>query len=193
FIQFFGITQDPNTLNYMIAMSYAKEGSLRKCLSNIVKLKWQYKLHLLKNIILGLKIIHESNLIHCDLHDGNILISDNYETYIIDLGLCKPINDMHDSDKIDKIFGVLPYIAPEVLRNNPYTPASDIYSLSMIMWEFTSGIPPFNDKAHDHQLNLNICEGERPEIIENTPKCYIELMKKCWNSDPFKRPTIMDL
>ncbi|RIA88470.1 hypothetical protein C1645_774873, partial [Glomus cerebriforme] len=59
-------------------MSYAKEGSLRKCLSNIVKFKWQYKLQLLKNIILGLKIIHESNLIHCDLHDGNILISDNY-------------------------------------------------------------------------------------------------------------------
>ncbi|RIA88327.1 hypothetical protein C1645_775167, partial [Glomus cerebriforme] len=59
-------------------MSYAKEGSLRKCLSNIVKFKWQYKLRLLKNIILGLKIIHELNLVHCDLHDGNILISDNY-------------------------------------------------------------------------------------------------------------------
>ncbi|RIA82000.1 hypothetical protein C1645_789185, partial [Glomus cerebriforme] len=59
-------------------MSYAKKGSLRKCLSNIVKFKWQYKLQLLKNIILGLKIIHESNLTHCDLHDGNILISDNY-------------------------------------------------------------------------------------------------------------------
>ncbi|RIA85468.1 hypothetical protein C1645_781762, partial [Glomus cerebriforme] len=59
-------------------MSYVKEGSLRKCLPNIVKFKWQYKLLLLKNIILGLKVIHESDLIHHDLHDGNILISDNY-------------------------------------------------------------------------------------------------------------------
>ncbi|RIA88832.1 hypothetical protein C1645_773839, partial [Glomus cerebriforme] len=59
-------------------MSYAKEGSLRKCLSNLVKFEWQYKLLLLKNIILGLKVIHESDLIHRDLHDGNILISDNY-------------------------------------------------------------------------------------------------------------------
>ncbi|RIA84580.1 hypothetical protein C1645_783823, partial [Glomus cerebriforme] len=59
-------------------MSYAKNGSLRKCLSNIVRFKWQDKLNLLKNIISGLKIIHESDLIHCDLHDGNILISDNY-------------------------------------------------------------------------------------------------------------------
>ncbi|RIA88008.1 hypothetical protein C1645_776033, partial [Glomus cerebriforme] len=58
-------------------MSYAKKGSLRKLLPTIVKFKWQYKLQLLKNIILGLKIIHELNLVHCDLHDGNILMSDN--------------------------------------------------------------------------------------------------------------------
>ncbi|RIA83385.1 hypothetical protein C1645_833896 [Glomus cerebriforme] len=141
-------------------MSYAKEGSLRKSLPNIVKFKWQYKLQLLENIIFGLKIMHESDLAHCDLHDGNILISDNYETYIIDLGLCKPINDLQE--KGDKLYGVVPYMAPEVLRNQPYTLASDIYR-------------------------------ERPDIIENTPKCYIELMEKCWDSDPFKRPTIIDL
>ncbi|CAB5212265.1 unnamed protein product [Rhizophagus irregularis] len=36
---------------------------------------------------------------------------------------------------------------------------------------------------------LSICEGERPEIIENTPQCYVELMKKCWDGDPLKRPS----
>ncbi|EXX60799.1 hypothetical protein RirG_176600 [Rhizophagus irregularis DAOM 197198w] len=82
-------------------------------------------------------------------------------------------------------------MAPEILRNNPYTPASDIYSFSMIMWEFTSGIPPFNNKAHDVELILSICEGDHPEIIKNTPKCYIDLMKKCWDSDPSKRPNIV--
>ncbi|RIA98806.1 hypothetical protein C1645_748752, partial [Glomus cerebriforme] len=59
-------------------MSYAENGSLKKCLSKIVQFKWEDKLQLLKNIILGLKIIHESDLVHCDFHDGNILISDNY-------------------------------------------------------------------------------------------------------------------
>src|SRR5215469_15475396 len=173
-------------------MSYAKEGSLRKCLPNVVKLKWQYKLQLLKNIILGLKIIHDSNLVHCDLHDGNVLISDNYESYIIDLGLCKPVEDSLQ-DESNKNYGVLPYMAPEVLRNEPYTPASDIYSFSMIMWEFTSGVPPFNNKAHDHQLIIEICNEERPEIEINTPKCYVDLIKKCWDSDPSKRPTIGEL
>jgi serine/threonine protein kinase len=176
-------------------MSYAKKGSLRRCLSDINKFKWQNKLQLLKEIILGLKVIHESNLTHGDFHDGNILISDNYnEIFIIDLGLCKPISDLQNSDnEVNKIYGVLPYMAPEILRNNPYTQACDIYSFSMIMWEFTSGIPPFKHEAHDHNLVLNICEGERPKIVENTPKCYVDLMKKCWDSDPSNRPTIIML
>src|SRR6266542_1468370 len=174
-------------------MIYAKKGSLKKCLSDIIKFKWQDKLQLLKKIILGLKVIHESNLTHGDFHDGNILMSDNYnELFIIDLGLCKPISGLQDSNnKVNEIYGVMPYMAPEILRNKPYTPASDIYSFSMIMWEFTSGIPPFNHKAHNFQLRLSICEGERPEIIKNTtPKCYIDLMKRCWDSNPSNRPTI---
>jgi serine/threonine protein kinase len=177
----------------MIVMSYAKKGSLRKCLSDIVEFKWQEKLQILKKIILGLKIIHESNLAHGDFHDGNILMSDNYkELFIIDLGLCKPISELQDSDNnnVNEIYGVLPYMAPEILKGDSYTPASDIYSFSMIMWEFTSGNPPFNHEEHDHHLVLDICEGERPKIIKNTPNCYINLMKKCWDSDPSNRPAI---
>ncbi|GBC19526.2 kinase-like domain-containing protein [Rhizophagus irregularis DAOM 181602=DAOM 197198] len=168
FIQFFGFTQDPNNLNYIIVMSYAKKGSLRKCLPDIVKFKWQDKLRLLKKIILGLKVIHESNLTHGDFHD--------------------------DSDKkINEIYGVLPYMAPEILRKKPYSSASDIYSLSMIMWEFTSGIPPFNYEAHDHHFILSVYEGKRPKITKNTPKCYTNLMKKCWDLNPSNRPTIIML
>ena len=66
----------------------------------------------------------------------------------------------------------------------------------MIMWEFISGIPPFDDRAHDLQLNLSICRGERPKIPEITktiPKCYINLMKKCWDYDPLKRPTASEI
>src|SRR2546421_6689499 len=84
-------------------------------------------------------------------------------------------------------------MAPEVLRGKPFTPASDIYSFAMIMWEFTSGVPPFDDRAHDFHLSLSICKDERPEIIDSTPQCYIDLMKKCWDLDPLKRPSVSEL
>ncbi|POG63155.1 kinase-like domain-containing protein, partial [Rhizophagus irregularis DAOM 181602=DAOM 197198] len=86
--------------------------------------------------------------------------------YICDFGLCQPVK----SSLKYNIYGVLPFMAPEVLRGKPFTQASDIYSFSMIMWEFTSGVPPFNSSAHNIELSLSICKGERPEVIENTPQ-----------------------
>jgi serine/threonine protein kinase len=173
-------------------MDYIEEGSLRKNLPKIVKNNWYYKLFKLYKIITGLNGIHQENLIHCDFHDGNILNFGKKESYISDLGLCRTAKYFQSSKKHD-IYGVIPFMAPEVLRGKPYTLASDIYSFSMIMWEYTSGVPPFNDKAHDLQLCLSICKGERPKIIENTPQCYANLMEKCWNEDPLKRPSASEI
>ncbi|POG67214.1 kinase-like domain-containing protein [Rhizophagus irregularis DAOM 181602=DAOM 197198] len=167
-------------------MDYANKGNLRGNLTIIIKSGWNKKLYMLFGIISGLNGIHRQNLIHCDFHDGNILNHNERKVYISDLGLCKSIRSF--LKKYD-IYGVIPFMAPEVLRGNSYTPASDIYSFSMIMWEFTSGVPPFNNRAHDFQLSLSICEGERPEIIENAPQCYVDLMKKCWDETPLKRPS----
>ena len=145
----------------MAIMDYANEGNLRGCLAKIVKNNWKQKLHMLYKIITGLYKIHEKDLIHCDFHDGNILNHKNTknkdEVYISDLGLSHPIKFSLEKDSI---YGVVPFMAPEVLRGKPYIPASDIYSFSMIMWEFTSGITPFNNRAHDLQLSLSICKGE---------------------------------
>ncbi|GBC21851.2 kinase-like domain-containing protein [Rhizophagus irregularis DAOM 181602=DAOM 197198] len=190
-IHFYGFTKNPDTLKYMAVIDYANKGNLRGNLTGIVKNGWGQKLYMLYEIISGLNTIHKQNLIHCDFHDGNILNHNDEENkadkiYISDLGLCQPVKSFL---KEYKIYGVVPFMAPEVLRGKPYTPASDIYSFSMIMWEFTSGIPPFNNRAHDIQLSLSICEGERPEIIENTPQCFVDLMKKCWDEDPLKRPS----
>ncbi|RGB41757.1 kinase-like domain-containing protein, partial [Rhizophagus diaphanus] len=151
------------------------------------------KLHMIYEIIWGLDNIHRQNLIHCDFHDGNILNhndEDKVKIYISDLGLCRPVKSLF---KKDDIYGVIPFMAPEVLRGKPYTLASDIYSFSMIMWEFTSGVPPFSDREHDLQLSISICKGERPEITENTPQCYVDLMKKCWDEDPLKRPSSQEV
>ncbi|RGB40700.1 kinase-like domain-containing protein [Rhizophagus diaphanus] len=185
-INFYGFTKNPDSSEYMAVMDYANKGNLRRNLTRIIESGWDQKLCMLYEIISGLSDIHHQNLTHHDFHDGNILNHNESKIYITDLGLCKPVKSLM---KEHNIYGVIPFMAPEVLRGKPYTPASDIYSFSMIMWEFTSGIPPFNNRAHDLQLSLSICEGERPEIIENTPQCYVDLMKKCWDEDPLKRPS----
>ena len=93
----------------------------------------------------------------------------------------------------DKTFGVIPYMAPEVLSKNLYTKESDIYSFGMIMWEHTTGKKPFHDRPHDQYLMLDILEGERPQITDDTPEFYAELMKSCWDHNPENRPTAQEI
>ncbi|EXX62980.1 kinase-like domain-containing protein [Rhizophagus irregularis DAOM 181602=DAOM 197198] len=187
-IRIYGFTKNPDTLNYILIMEYTNKGNLRKCLTEITK-TWKQKLFNLYKIIDGLNDIHKEDLIHYNFYDDNILCHEYeenmYGIYISDyLGL-------HQLTKsLNNIYGIIPFMAPEILKGQSYTQASNIYSFSMIMWEFTSGISPFNDKAHDNlQLALDICKGECPEIIKNTPQCYVDLMEKCWNEDPLKRPS----
>ena len=61
------------------------------------------------------------------------------------------------------------------------------------MWEIFSGHPPFDDRAHNHGLIFDICEGLRPPTLPSMPVDYVEKMQKCWNTDPSKRPTIREL
>ncbi|CAI2165635.1 19240_t:CDS:1 [Funneliformis geosporum] len=184
-------------------MDYANEGSLKNFLSKIVKFNWHTRLNLLNDIIAGLEKIHDTNLVHCNLHDGNILtkrIRNNYngldlfQNFVDDLRSCQPF-EYHPSasSNNESIYGVLPFIAPEILGGEPYTPESDIYSCSMIMWELASGISPFYGREHDTQLMLSIYKGERPGIIQKTPQCYVDLMKACWDSDPSERPTATEI
>ena len=63
----------------------------------------------------------------------------------------------------------------------------------MIMWELMTGRKPFWDQKNDIELIVKICENIRPPIIINAPKGYIELMQECWDSDPNKRPTTIDI
>src|SRR5437016_1372254 len=85
---------------------------------------------------ISLNKIHSGGLVHHDLHSRNILIDDE-KSLIADLGLCEPVKK---DKKENEVYGVLPYLAPEVLSGKPYTKESDIYSFGMIMWVYTSGM-----------------------------------------------------
>ncbi|POG70585.1 kinase-like domain-containing protein, partial [Rhizophagus irregularis DAOM 181602=DAOM 197198] len=104
-----------------------------------------------------------------------------------DFGISKSAIETSDDD--NEVYGIIPYVAPEVFQGQKYTKASDIYSFGMIMWELMTGRRPFWDRSHDTELIIEICDGLRPPIVTNAPKGYIELMQKCWHSDPHERPS----
>ncbi|GES83242.1 kinase-like domain-containing protein [Rhizophagus clarus] len=194
----YGISQNPVTKDYIIVLEFADGGSFNNWINkNYKDFDWKNKIHTLLSIIEGLKRIHQRQKIHHDFHAGNILFStknlnilNRKSLFISDMGLCDEVSDTTEME----ICGVMPYMAPEVLRGKPYTQAADIYSFSMIMYFTATGNQPFISRAHDHSLALDICNGIRPEINElEAPKCFIDLMKRCWDSNPNNRPDATEI
>src|SRR5438045_1646020 len=145
----------------MMIMQFADQGNLRHVLSsNFSNILWKDKIHLLYCLTQDLKDLHELGYFHKAFHSGNILKVSSV-SYISDFGLSGPSNEQKSDDKI---CGVLPYIAPEVLNKEPYTLSSDIYSFGVIMAELSSGKPPFHKRKHDASLALEICNGLSPEL-----------------------------
>lgn len=194
-LKIFGLTEDIKNKEYLMVFQYANNGNLHKFIeSNFNELTWQIKLQQLVYISYDLVRIHKAGYIHGDFHSGNILhnksISNKMQTYISDLGLSKK----KDEDIPEKsIYGVMPYIAPEVLIGKKLTPAADIYGLGIMMTEISSGKRAFDNYQFNLDLAIMICKGLRPKFAPKTPDYYIKLAMQCMDSNPKKRPTAKEV
>ena len=97
----------------MMVLGYCENGNLRRYLNNSEEyIDYKSKFLKLSHIVIGLLDIHNAEKVHKDFHSGNILCYNDEYTLISDLGMCQPANN----EKQKGIYGVLPYVAPEILR-----------------------------------------------------------------------------
>ena len=79
------------------------------------------------------------------------------------------------------LFGVVPYVEPKSFtrqRNNKVyslNKKSDVYSVGVLLWEMSSGQPPFCNERYDVSLAMEISQGRRERPVPNTPEGYIKL------------------
>jgi serine/threonine-protein kinase len=136
----------------------------------------------------GLSYAHENGVIHHDIKPSNIMISSKGDVKVADFGAAK-MDGATDYPSADSLTGSLRYTSPEVLRGEPVTPRSDLFSLGVVMYELLAGIRPFEAET-DVAVCFKIVD-EHPEPLENhrddIPESVGHIVMRALEKEPAKR------
>ena len=114
-----GVSRLNSTGKHILVMDYADLGDLTTFLRKNPDLSWTRKLQILLQLARSLNDFHQAGMIHRDIHGGNVLIeSRENNADLTDYGLSIRADE---AEKYKEVFGVMPYVAPEVLSGKPYT------------------------------------------------------------------------
>lgn len=134
----------------------------------------------------GLAALHRAGALHRDIKPANVLFDSEGAAKLGDLGLARA-QDPEDDDRLTgtgAIVGTLGYIAPEGLRGEPATPASDVFSLGVTLFEALTGVHPTTWSPFAGDYTPQDPRDLRPDC----PDRIATLLQRCMDADPDRRP-----
>jgi serine/threonine protein kinase len=137
----------------------------------------------------GLDALHREELIHRDVKPSNIMIDDEGTAALTDFGLAKG-RAYTVLTKPGQVMGTLDYLAPELIKGQPATAASDIYALGCVVYECLAGHPPFAEKSV-FQVGIAHLEEEPPDPTtdrDDAPEGLAWSILRALEKDPARRP-----
>ena len=91
----------------------------------------------------GLAFAHEQGLVHRDVKPQNVLLSEEGDVKVTDFGIARSLDVEHGVTQTGTVLGTGEYLAPEQASGKPVSPATDVYSLGVVLWELLTGDVPF--------------------------------------------------
>jgi len=164
-------------------------GSLDDRLEREGALDLDFALRVCAEVASGLDALHANGLFHRDVKPANILLDEAGTAYITDFGLAK---DSQGSllTRPGQTLGSLDYMAPEQIRGEEISAASDVYALGCVMYECVTGKPPFADRQGMRALWAHL-QDEPPDATAGRPglsPAFASELRRALAKEPAARP-----
>ncbi len=180
----YGIQESTSTP--FLVMDYAPQGTLRRRYVQGTRLSPLHILPYVKQIASALQYAHERKVIHRDIKPENMLLDENDRIRLSDFGIAIVYETSLASNTLDKS-GTPPYMAPEQLHGRPL-PASDQYSLGIVVYEWLCGTRPFHGMLGEliHQHEFAVPPLMREKVPSLSPAIE-EVIQKALAKNPEER------
>jgi eukaryotic-like serine/threonine-protein kinase len=172
-----------------IVMEYVPGTDLKALIKQRGRFTPEEAVPLLIQACAGIGYAHRAGLVHCDVKPQNMLVTPDMRLKVTDFGIARALSTIHPEEQSDVIWGSPQYFSPEQASGAAPSPASDVYSLGVIMYEMLTGSLPFHADTAAELARLHI-EAEPVPIIEMLPDIspvLEQILTKVLSKEPSQR------
>jgi len=188
-VAFLGIVEEDKTgkEGAQIVLEFLARGDLgRYILDQSVVLSWARRVKMCLDVACGMSYLHGRGIIFRDLKSENILLDDTGKAKLCDFGFARTFNKKSHPQTM---VGTDEFMAPEIVRGQPYDERSDIFSYGMLMFEIISRKDVGRFIPRTKKTNFGVDESDvRPRLPPDCPKHFADLGFLCTKTDPQQRP-----
>lgn len=181
----FGLDSD----RLFIVMENVPGSDLKSLLRKRGRFNVEEAINLMSQACAGIGYAHRAGVIHCDVKPQNLLVTPDKRLKVVDFGIARALSTITPEEQAEVVWGSPNYFSPEQASGSAPSPASDVYSLGVVMYEILAGQLPF--KADTSQELARLHREALPPPLrkynQKIPNTLEHIVLKALSKDPTAR------
>ena len=137
----------------------------------------------------GIGYAHRAGLVHCDVKPHNMIVTPDGRLKVTDFGIARALSTIMPDERADVVWGSPQYFSPEQATGEAPSPASDVYSLGVVLYEVLTGALPFTAPTSEELARMHLESAPIPpsEYVPDIPSALEQIVLKVLSKEPAAR------